>query len=226
MVTNENEVEAAFVIADLSGYTAFTETHGNTLAASAVARFGEIAHAALQPRTRLLERVGDEVLIMADAALEAVGTAIALRAAVELEPLFPTLRCGIHAGSVVEQGDRYFGAALNLTARVAAHARAGQILCTEAVTLLARDLIDVQYQPLGAVRFKNILNPVTVFEIIAGERDRARTVVDPVCRMQVRPDTAPARLPFGGQTYHFCSFECARAFAERPEHYAGPGPVA
>jgi YHS domain-containing protein len=37
--------------------------------------------------------------------------------------------------------------------------------------------------------------------------------------MCLREDTAPARLPFGGQTFYFCSFDCARTFAEYPEHY-------
>jgi YHS domain-containing protein len=38
--------------------------------------------------------------------------------------------------------------------------------------------------------------------------------------MHLRPELAPARLPFAGATYHFCSFECARRFAQRPEAYA------
>jgi YHS domain-containing protein len=60
---------------------------------------------------------------------------------------------------------------------------------------------------------------VVVFEITAGREGRESATVDPVCRMQIRPDTAPARLPFGDRTYYFCSLDCARAFAERPEPY-------
>jgi len=215
------EVEGVFLIADLCGYTALTEAHGNIRAAQAVTRYTEIAQTVLQPGARLVERVGDEVLIGAPDATSVVRTAIALRAAVENEPLFPTLRSGIHAGNVVEQGASYFGSALNLAARVAAHARASQILCTERVTTLAADLDGVAYRPLGLVRFKNVVDPVAVFEVIAGRESRESAVIDPVCRMQVWPDTAPARLPFEGKTYHFCSLECAKAFAERPEHYAG-----
>jgi len=32
-------------------------------------------------------------------------------------------------------------------------------------------------------------------------------------------DTAPARLPFGGREYYFCSLECARVFIEAPDLY-------
>jgi adenylate cyclase len=213
------EMDLAFLIADLSGYTALTEAHGDRHAAQAVTRYGQIVQTVLPAGARLVNRVGDEVFIAAPDAATAVRSAVALHAAIEDEPLFPTLRSGIHAGSAIEQGDSYFGGAVNLTARVAGHARGGQILCTERVTRLARDLENIHYQPLGLVRFKNVADPVAVFAILAGRRSNG-TTVDPVCRMQVRPETAPARLPFDGSTYYFCSFDCARAFAQRPEHYA------
>lgn len=216
------EVEAVFLIADLCGYTALTEAHGNIQAAEAVMRYAEIARAVLQPGARLVERVGDEVVIVGHDAASVVRTAVALRQAVEAEPLFPTLRSGIHAGTVVQEGESYFGSALNLTARVSVHARAGQILCTERVTVLAAGIDDVEYAPLGSVRFKNIVDPVPVFELVTGGQSRESTAIDPVCRMQVRPPTASARLPFGGRIYYFCSFECARAFAEHPDNYATP----
>lgn len=215
----DREVEVVFLIADLSGYTALTEVHGDAHAAEAVTRYGEIARAALQPGTRLVDRVGDEVLIMAPDAPTAVRTAVELHAAVEREPLFPTLRSGMHAGTAVVHGNGYVGGSVNLTARVAAHARGGQILCTERVKALASDLEGIEYQALGAIRFKNVTDPVAVFEVVAGRASREVTTIDPVCRMQVRPNSAPARLPFGGTTYYFCSFECARAFAERPDRY-------
>jgi len=216
------EVEVAFLMADLSGYTALTEVHGNFEAARAVRRYVELAMAVLQPSARLLERVGDEVVIATPDTPAAVRTAIALRASVEHEPMFPSVRCGIHVGTVVPHGDHYIGSALNVTARVAGYARAGQILCSEAVATRAAGLDDVAYQPLGAVRFKNLMDPVAVFEVVvAGER-REATVIDPVCRMQVTPGGAAARLPFGGRTFYFCSFDCAKAFAERPDDYTGP----
>lgn len=216
------EVDVAFLIADLSGYTALTEAHGDVSAARVVTRYVEVAQGVLEPGTRLVERVGDELLIVGPDAASIVRTAVQLRVAIEREPLFPTVRAGLHAGRVVEEGGAYFGAALNLAARVAAHARAREILCTEAVALRAGPLGDIEFRAVGPVGFRNIPDPVRIFEVIAGsERGDAPTEVDPVCRMQVRSDTAPARLPFGEKTYWFCSFECAKAFAQRPDSYAG-----
>ena len=212
------EVEVAFLMADLSGFTALTETHGDMHAATVAMRYVEIAQSALDPRARLVERVGDQVLIVAPDGDGAVRTAMRVFAAIEREPLFPRLRAGIHGGRVVEQDGRYFGTALNLTARLTAHARAGQILCTELIAAAAHDLGGSEIQDIGLVRFKNIADPVRVFEVL--RRQQRAVLTDPVCRMQVREQDAPARLPFGGMTYYFCSFACAETFAERPEHYA------
>jgi YHS domain-containing protein len=41
-----------------------------------------------------------------------------------------------------------------------------------------------------------------------------------VSRDRVGAKQAPARLPFEGATYLFCSLACARAFAEHPDRYA------
>lgn len=120
---------------------------------------------------------------------------------------------------MVQVAGSYFGTALNLTARLAGHARPDQILCTERIAQSAGDLPDVQFRPLGPVRLKNIAAPVPIFQVLPAHRPRAAVFVDPVCRMRVSAK-APARLPFGSGTYLFCSLACARAFAEHPDRYA------
>ncbi len=216
---DQEETEVVFIIADLCGYSALTEAHGSLGAAKTATRYVEITHAVLLPGTRFVERVGDEVLIAADEAPPAVRTAIALRDAVEREPLFPSVRTGVHAGRVVEHHGSFFGSALNVTARVAAHARSSQIFCTERVRALAPALDEIAYKSIGAVAFKNILDPVSLFEVVSGHERVENAAVDPVCRMQVQPETAPARLPYSGRMYYFCSFDCAKIFAEQPERY-------
>jgi class 3 adenylate cyclase len=217
-VSPARELDVTFLMADLSGFTALTEVHGSLHAAEVVGRYLELARGALELGVRLVERIGDELLLVADEPATAVRVALRLREAAEREPLFPVLRAGLNAGRVVERDGAYFGTALNLTARVTAHARAGQILCTERVAAAAQALAGVAVRALGAVRFKHVADPVPVFElVVAGHAEDA--VVDPVCRMHVVPDTAPARLPYEGTIYHFCSLECAKAFLERPEAF-------
>jgi class 3 adenylate cyclase len=217
-MTTARETDCVFLMADLSGFTALTEAHGSLKAADVVGRYMELVRASLEPGVRVLERIGDGVLLVAGDAAPAVRTAIRLREAIEREPLFPMVRIGLAGGRVVERDGGYFGSPLNLTARVTAHARAGQILCTEPVAARVRVLGDVELCSLGVVRFKNVLEPVPVFEIVCRPPEAA-AVVDPVCRMRVEPETAAARLTHEGVPRYFCSLACARAFLETPDGY-------
>jgi len=208
-----------FVIVDLAGYTALTEAHGGDGAATTVARYRDLAERALADGARIVEQVGDELLIVAAEARAAMMTAIAIRAAVDAEPRFPGVRIGVADGPVVERDGRYFGPALNLTARLAARARPDEILCTATVAGACRDMADVTLRDLGALRFKNVPEPVIVFAVVSEPPHRAGTALDPVCRMHVAPATAPATLLLGGTTHYFCSEACARSFAGSPESY-------
>jgi class 3 adenylate cyclase len=96
-----------FVIADLAGYTALTEAHGGEGAAATIARYREMARGALAEGARVIEQVGDQLLIVASEPRTAVVTALRLRAAVDAEPLFPGVRIGIADGPVVERDGRY-----------------------------------------------------------------------------------------------------------------------
>lgn len=46
---------------------------------------------------------------------------------------------------------------------------------------------------------------------------------DPVCGMQVDPETAAGQAEYEGQTYYFCSPGCQQAFEQNPESYVGQG---
>jgi len=47
---------------------------------------------------------------------------------------------------------------------------------------------------------------------------------DPVCKMNVEPAKAAAKVEYGGQTYYFCSETCHKAFTATPQKYAGGVP--
>src|SRR5215470_19731550 len=126
-------INATFLIADLVGYTALTEAHGGGEAAAIVERYRILAENATRSNVRLVETVGDQLLFVATSPHGAVRTAIDLRDALDAEPRGLGLRAGIDCGPVVERDGRFFGAAVNLTARLAAEAGSGQILCSASV---------------------------------------------------------------------------------------------
>jgi adenylate cyclase len=219
-MNDSKEIEVILLVADLSGYTALTEAHGNISAAKVVNRHTEIAKESLYEGTRIIERVGDEILIAGTDAVGIIKTALKLVRKVETEPFFPTVHAGIHAGKVLEQEGHYFGSALNIASRVASHARGCQILCTKAVAEMAGEMENIRYEAVGEVNFKNIFEPVALFEIITDCQKLEINVVDPVCRMFIIPESASAQVTFKGNNYYFCSFECAKKFTNRPNLFA------
>lgn len=46
-------------------------------------------------------------------------------------------------------------------------------------------------------------------------------VKDPVCGMEVDPQTTTLKTEYKGQTYYFCAPGCKREFERDPEKYVG-----
>ncbi|GAB4577382.1 MAG: hypothetical protein Fur0022_01130 [Anaerolineales bacterium] len=218
-MSSQEAPQLTFLFADLSGFTALTETHGDDDAADIVARLYELAQGALEGEARFVKTIGDAVMIVAAEAAPVVLTALRLLAAAQQEPGFPALRAGLHLGPCVERAGDYIGATVNLAARITAYARSDQILCTEAVVNAIRPLEIAAIRAVGSAQFKNVTQPVALFEIEDPRHPAAPSDTDPVCRMRLDPERTLARLPYGDHVYHFCSFNCAQKFAQAPEMY-------
>jgi Cu+-exporting ATPase len=48
-----------------------------------------------------------------------------------------------------------------------------------------------------------------------------RMEIDPVCGMEVDPQSAVGSFDYHGMTYYFCSAGCLEDFKEDPESYVG-----
>jgi class 3 adenylate cyclase/YHS domain-containing protein len=214
--------EHTFVFADLAGYTALTEAHGDGDAARIATTFHELATSCLDDDVHLVKTIGDEVMLCAASTECGIAVALRIADAVTHRAHFPAVRIGIHTGSAECLGGDYFGAAVNLAARVAGVARGGEIVCTERVAASAtRDGL-ASVRPIGVVRLKNVVAPVALFELSAGHARTALSHIDPVCRMQVSTDDAATTLVVEGTTVYFCSSSCAQAFRAAPEQYLAP----
>lgn len=208
-----------FLVADLSGYTALTEAHGSRWAAQVIRRYLDIVHQVLMPGVRLAETKGDEVLLVSDDATVMVKTAVALMQRVRKETHFPTLHVGIHTGMILEEEGRFFGAPLNLAARIGSHAKGCQVLCTRAVIDVLDPSADIPYQTIGNVKFKNVREQVQLFNIPTGCAQGRPILIDPVCRMIVDSNQIMTMVVYEGERYFFCSQKCADRFSENPKFY-------
>ena len=207
--------ERSFIFADLSGFTAMTELHGDEDAAAIALKFAELARSSLTEECRLVKTIGDAVMIVSTSPRTALLVALTLRDKAAAEPLFPLVRTGVHHGPAVERDGDFFGASVNLAARIAAYARAGQVLCSSEVAAAAESTDGVDAVAIGEATFKNVSMPVRVFELVRRDERRERSAVDPVCRMRVDPSTSFARIRDGNDEHHFCSAACLSTFLSR-----------
>lgn len=204
-----NEEERTIVFADLSGFTALTEAHGDEAGAAIALRFFDMARSVLTAEAKLVKTIGDAVMLVVPDPCSAVRIVLALQALADSTPDFPVLRAGLHAGPALETGNDFFGNAVNLAARVAAWARPGQILCTTPIAERAAADGLCTTAPLGPVRLHNIHDKVALWELHPAAARAA--AVDPICRMHVDGEGA-ARVRIDDREYVFCSADCLRLF--------------
>jgi hypothetical protein len=112
----------------------------------------------------------------------------------------------MHTGPAVERGGDWFGATVNLAARLSAAAAGGEALLTTATKAAAGDVEDVELRERGRWALRNVGEPVQVYAAVRqGARSSAGLPIDPVCRMAVDPRHSPGRLSHQGVEYCFCS---------------------
>jgi len=214
----DDTIEATFAFVDLAGFTAMTEAHGDTEAVAIVRAFRDRALQVIGPEDELVKTIGDAVMLAfpgPDAAIAATTRLFTALAATDL----PVARAGLHHGSAIEHNGDYLGASVNLTARVAGQAHGAQVLATTDVAEAARRQ-GVTVVDLGCFELRNIAERLELFQIEVNP-DATGSVIDPVCRMQVRRADAAGRLRHRDRDYWFCSLDCAAAFTADPDRIVG-----
>ena len=161
-----------FLIADVRGYSRYTEEYGDEAAASLSNSFVALVQEGVDAHGGTLVEVrGDEALAVFASARQAI------RAAVDLQGRFAEqtdaasdlplkVGIGIDSGEAVQLEDGSFrGAALNVAARLCARAHGGEVVITEATSRLAGRLAGLQYSDRGRVHLKNIAEPIHLLQV-------------------------------------------------------------
>lgn len=206
----------AILMADLTGYTAMTEIHGAESALAIVNKYLALAKQSMHGNARLLERVGDQLVIVSEDPYDIAVTATELVSRCAAEPEFLMIHAGIHFGPVLENEGSYFGTAMNLAARIAANAPRGKILCSKEFIDHLAAIHTVSFGSYAEFKLKNIMQPVLAAELITNELvNSSQMFIDPVCHMQVEnPDLY--QFTYNHTTYHFCSEQCREIFISNP----------
>jgi len=151
-----------FLIADMRGYTRYTNEYGDRAAAELAAHFAEVARECVEARAgSVIELRGDEILAVFNSARQAIRAAVELQGAVAYEaeagaPDSLPIGIGLDAGEAVPVEGGYRGEALNLAARLCSLAGPGEIVASASVVHLARAIDGIAYEELGAKELKGI----------------------------------------------------------------------
>lgn len=168
-LASSEDAYRGFLFADLRGYTAFVERHGDAAAADLLDAYRELVrsevahHAGAEVRTE-----GDSFYVVFASARRAVACGLAIIEAADRasrdHPDRPIrVGIGINAGETVQRGEGFVGTAVNLAARVCAQARAGELLVTRAVRDAVGSGAGLTFVPRGSRRLKGIAEPVALF---------------------------------------------------------------
>ena len=217
-----DEPEHTFLFADLAGFTALTEAMGDDDAADLADEFASSVRDLLERyEAEQVKLIGDAVMIRGADAAKAIQLSLRIVHEVGARHYFPTVRVGMHTGPAVERQGDWFGATVNLAARVSGLASGGEVLLTEATRESAGDPEGVALDERGREKLRNVAEPVLLYAAVpVGDTSPERLPIDPVCRMAVDPEHATGMILYGGVRYHFCSIDCARAFTTDPEAYS------
>jgi adenylate cyclase len=212
-----------FVFADIAGYTALTEAHGDADAAELAATFcRELSQAARASGGEVIKTIGDAVMVRHAEPSEAVLLGLTAAHDVMAGHGFPAVRVGMHHGPAICREGDWFGGTVNLAARVAGVAAGGEVLVTDAVRDGAGVLEGVEFQSRGHHRMRNVSALVPIYVAVAEQRSRAEHDIDPVCRMLVAEGREAGTLRHNETLYRFCSHDCARQFLRDPDAYTAP----
>lgn len=156
--------DAAFLFADLVGFTAFTEEHGDDAAADLALSFCDrVCELNRGHRASDVKLLGDASLIYVPDPELAVD--LALHIVEEIGPVagFPKVRVGGHFGPAVERGGDWFGTTVNAASRIVAIADEGSAVVTGAIADAAADLPGVSFESAGARQLRGLSAPLELF---------------------------------------------------------------
>lgn len=213
---------STFLFADIAGFTALTEAHGDADAADLAVDFARRVRDRLDgDGGEVVKTIGDAVMIRMDVPATAITLGLEIVEDLMAGHGEPAVRVGMHAGLASERDGDYFGASVNLAARIAAFAGGGEVVLSAAVRDAAAATLDgVRFIALGRQRLRNAHEPVDLYAAVRRTADtRAAQMLDPVCRMAIAPGREARRIVHAGTEYVFCSASCADRFAAQPEAY-------
>jgi adenylate cyclase len=163
------EMETTIEFVDVASFTALVEAAGDDAAARVLDRIDVITRSLLLGHSgKLVKHLGDGFMLTFRDPAAAVRFAVEALAEIARSADLPAVRVGINSGPVLYRTGEYLGGAVNVAARVAAAAMAGQILMTERVASAAsREGIGVE--AVGVRMMRGVDDPLALYRVTRSE---------------------------------------------------------
>ena len=162
----------------MRGYSSFTETQGDEVAARLAGRFAAVAREIVTRHGgEVVELRGDEALAVFDSARGALVAAVRLQERFVDEtitdPSLP-LRVGIglDTGEAVPVEEGFRGKALNVAARLCGLAAPGEVLATRELAHVASKIEGIRVEERGPATVKGMTEPVQVVKVLPEGAER------------------------------------------------------
>ncbi len=150
------------LFSDVEGFSAMTDRLGDRRAHEIMREHHDIVRRELRAHGGYeVELMGDGFLLAFSSARRGLDCAIAIQKSFaaynEKHPEEPLrVRMGLHTGEAIREAHKFFGKAVILAARIAAHARGGEILVSALFHELTKSGSDVPFGPIREVELKGL----------------------------------------------------------------------
>jgi class 3 adenylate cyclase len=187
-VTTGQLLVRVVMFVDISGSSRLYKEMGDTAAVLRVRGcLSQLSQVVGEHGGRTVKNMGDGLMCDFPAADKALLAAEAMQVMVTGEEAASqpnlSIRVGCHLGQVVENAGDLFGDTVNIAARIAGVAGAGQIITTQQTVDALSALMKTRVRPLDHVSVKGQADTVAVFDYSWGEHGDA-TIVRPITRAE------------------------------------------
>lgn len=156
--------QQTIVFLDVSDYTRLAEERGDIESAHQAVLLSEfVRRLAGQHGGRLVKSLGDGAMVHVPDPHRGLRLALEAVASAPTEGIW-RLHAGLNSGPMVRRDGDFFGSTVNIAARVANEAGAGQVLATASVASQLENT-EFEFVPLGERRLKNVRDPVAIFRV-------------------------------------------------------------
>lgn len=169
--------EVTILFADVAGSVALHEKLGDHEAHRVVVKCLAIMSTAVtECKGNVVEVIGDEVMSLFTTTENAFAAAQKMQSMLNDEA-FPGIRIGFHTGIAAFDNGHPYGDTVNVAARMAGLARAGQIIISEAAQRQLTDTSKSRTRYFDRMKIKGKNTPYQLYEVLWGDEGNQTTLI-------------------------------------------------